>query len=103
MRAISALISGGHDSFRGRDVVKLTPGIARLDPVDTPSPRVVRDMPWRRRFSCLPERQKIRCSAMAEPPEIGRGLGEGLRGQSAAEVRTEKRVVVVLIAERWRI
>src|ERR1700694_5213442 len=40
---------------------------------------------------------------MAEPAEVGLDLGAHVRGQSPAQVRAEERVVVVLIAERWRI
>src|SRR5258706_7552408 len=44
MRSVLALVSPGDDSLRRRDAIEFVPGIARLDPVDTPSPRVVRDM-----------------------------------------------------------
>src|SRR6266550_1831513 len=103
MRAMSAFIGGGHDSFSGRDVVELVPGITGFDPIDAASPGIVRDMSRRRCFCCFTQRQNIRSRAMAEPVEVRLDLSEHLRGQSPAKVRAEKRVVVVLVAEPWRI
>src|SRR6267378_604033 len=101
MRSVLALVSRGDDSFRRRDAIELVPGVARLDPVDTPSPRVVGYMSRRRCFRCFTQRQNIGGRAMAEPAQVWFDLGEHLRGQSPAKVRAEKRVVVVLVAEPW--
>src|SRR6266404_7614732 len=103
MRSVLVLVSPGDDSLRRRDAIEFVPGIARLDPVDTPSPRVVGDMSRRGCFRCFTQRQNIGGRAMAETAKVRLDLGEHLRGQSPAKVRAEKRVVVVLIAEPWRI
>ena len=44
MNAVRALECSGDYAFARRDAVQLTPGIARLDPVDPPAPRIVRNM-----------------------------------------------------------
>ena len=98
-----ALIGSRDDAFGCGDPIELAPGIARLDPVDAMPPRIVRNVKrWRclRRFA---QRQNIRGGAMTEPSEAGLDLGEHVRGQSPAQVRAEKRVVVVLVTEPGRI
>jgi len=40
---------------------------------------------------------------MPEPPEVGFDLSEHFGWQSPAQISAEKGIVVVLIAERWRI
>src|SRR6266404_8671543 len=84
MRSVLALVCRGDDSLRRRDAIELVPGIARLDPVDTPSPRVVGDMSRWGCFCCFTQRQNIRGRAMAEPPEARLDPAEAYRVRAPA-------------------
>jgi hypothetical protein len=99
MCAVSALIADGNNSFFGRHPVERVPRIARFDPVDAFSPRIVRYVPRRLRLRCFSKRKNVRDDAMAEAMEVGLDLFAHLRGQAPAKVGAQQRVVFVLVAE----
>src|SRR6266513_4514836 len=103
MGAVSAFIRCRDDTFRGRDSVELAPGVARLDMIDASSPSVVRDMSRWGRLRRFVERENIGYDSRPKSAEVGLDLGEHLWRQSPAKIGAQQRVIVVLIAEPWRV
>src|SRR5262245_5036014 len=95
---VAALVSRRHNSLFDGNALELLPGVSHFDPVDAPSPWVIRDVARRSCFGRVSKGEDFRRCSLAQPAQPGFDLAQNGWRQFPAEIASKNAVVGVLIA-----